>query len=74
MRVNTEANSVVIRCPGCYSADVRLGHKRAWDKFLQSLMGLEVFRCRVCRIRFHKPARPLAEVEEPVSEATQTQA
>lgn len=43
-----------VRCPNCYSLDVRYSRRGLWDVILDRLFHLEVFRCRSCRKRFHR--------------------
>lgn len=42
-----------VRCPKCYSLDVRYSKRGMWDSMLDLLFHMEVFRCRSCRKRFH---------------------
>jgi hypothetical protein len=44
-----------IRCPKCGSTDVRYSYTQtAWDFILRLLFSMDTFRCRSCRVRFHK--------------------
>jgi len=42
-----------VRCPKCFSLDVRYSKRGMWDSILDFLFHMEVFRCRSCRRRFH---------------------
>ncbi len=42
-----------VRCPKCFSLDVRYSKRGMWDAVLDMLFHMEVFRCRSCRKRFH---------------------
>jgi phage FluMu protein Com len=42
-----------VRCPKCYSLDVRYSKRGLWDSVLDRFFQMEVFRCRSCRKRFH---------------------
>ena len=50
---NTKASAGHVRCPKCFSLDVRYSKRGMWDSFLDLLFHMEVFRCRSCRKRFH---------------------
>jgi hypothetical protein len=44
-----------VRCPKCGSSDVRYSYtKKAWDVIVDLLFSMDAFRCRSCRVRFHK--------------------
>lgn len=43
-----------VRCPKCFSIDVRYSKRGVWDVVLDRLFHMEVFRCRHCRKRFHQ--------------------
>ena len=43
-----------VRCPKCFSIDVRFSRRGLWDMILDRLFHMEVFRCRNCRKRFHQ--------------------
>jgi hypothetical protein len=47
------AGSGQVRCPNCFSLDVRYSKRGMWDSILDFLFHMEVFRCRSCRRRFH---------------------
>jgi hypothetical protein len=48
------AASEHVRCPKCFSLDVRYSRRNWWDTLLDALFRMEVFRCRNCRKRFHQ--------------------
>jgi hypothetical protein len=49
----TDAEDDQPRCPKCWSADLRYSHNRSWwDDLLLNVLGMEVFRCRKCHVRF----------------------
>jgi DNA-directed RNA polymerase subunit RPC12/RpoP len=43
-----------VRCPKCFSIDVRYSKRGLWDAILDRFFHMEVFRCRNCRKRFHQ--------------------
>lgn len=50
----TSLPSARVRCPNCYSSDVRLSHQTRLDWILGVLFRWKAFRCRNCRHRFHR--------------------
>ena len=43
------------RCPKCGSSDVRYSYQQTkWDLIVDLLFSMDAFRCRSCRVRFHK--------------------
>ena len=58
------AASEHVRCPKCFSIDVRYSKRNLWDVFLDSVFHMEVFRCRNCRRRFHQFVTAGDELEE----------
>jgi DNA-directed RNA polymerase subunit RPC12/RpoP len=61
MKKNTASEQV--RCPKCFSIDVRYSKRGVWDSILDTLFHMEVFRCRNCRKRFHQFIPPEEEQE-----------
>ena len=53
MRETNSTSAGHVRCPKCYSLDVRYSKRGMWDSVLDLLFHMEVFRCRSCRKRFH---------------------
>ena len=53
-KADNAATTEHVRCPKCFSIDVRYSKRKLWDTILDSLFHMEVFRCRSCRTRFHE--------------------
>jgi len=57
MKEGMKPEQGALRCPKCFSVDVRYGHREWLDEILEWLFSMEVFRCRACRKKFHKVIR-----------------